>query len=179
MRHVRGEPPDGRQAVGLAHPLLHPLDGRQILTHADKPDRLAVPRAKRPERDAHRHLVSVAPLQADLVAPGLATGPLDPLPRLFEVHFPSEESLPGLAQRLLLGTATLGTGRMLMRTDYRGIQQQNAEVWILQFLHDRLEHAVLAPAIETLKDAVPLAKAFGQVTPRGAGFGDPHDGIDE
>ena len=74
VRDVGGEPPDGGQAVGLAHALLHPLDGGEILADADEPDRLALAGAQRPEGDADGHLVPVAPPQAELVAPRRAPG---------------------------------------------------------------------------------------------------------
>src|SRR2546427_10684896 len=73
-------------------------------------------------------------------------------------------------QRFRLRATAFGPGRMLMRPNNRGIQQQNAEVRILQLLHDRLEHTCFAPAIEALKNAVPIAKTFGQIAPRGAGL---------
>src|SRR5271157_2079211 len=82
-------------------------------------------------------------------------------------------------QRLCLGTTAFRTSGMLMGANYSGIQEQNAQVGILQLLHDGLEHAILAPAIEALKDAVPVAEALGQVTPGSAGLGQPQDGVDE
>src|SRR5260370_41417335 len=58
------------------------------------------------------------------------------------------ESATRSSQRLCLWTTAFGAGRMLMRPNNRGIQQQNTEVRILQLLHDRLEQACFAPAIE-------------------------------
>src|ERR1019366_8490027 len=83
------------------------------------------------------------------------------------------------AQRFRCGRAAFGASRVLMRPNNRGIQQQNLEIRILQFVHDGLEHSRLAPAIEALKHAVPFAEALGQITPGSAGLGDPPNGIHE
>ena len=63
------EAPDGGQAVGLAHALLHLLDRGEILADADEPDDLAVARAQGPERDADGDLAPVLPAERELVAP--------------------------------------------------------------------------------------------------------------
>ena len=89
------------------------------------------------------------------------------------------EAAARASQRLVFRCAALSARRVLMRADDRAIQEQNAKVRILQVLHDGLKYAALAPPIEALKNGVPFAKALGQVTPRSAGLGDPHDRIDE
>src|SRR6516165_5642125 len=94
------------------------------------------------------------------------------------MHFRAEATARS-SQRFRFRAAAFGASRMLMSPNNRGIQHQNPKVRILQLLHDRLEHACFAPAIEALKDAVPVAKTLGQVAPRSARLGDPQDRIDE
>ncbi len=108
---VRGEPTDRGQAVCLAHPLLHALDGGEILADADEPDHLALSRPQRPEGDADRHLEAVAPFQADLVAQRLRSGTGHGQPYLVEVDPPAEDRFPCLAQRFSLRHARDGFGR--------------------------------------------------------------------
>src|ERR1700724_4284705 len=82
-------------------------------------------------------------------------------------------------QRPRFGVASFGSCCMLMSANYRGIQHQNLDIGIFQQFHDLREHAVFAPAIESLKHTVPGAEPFRQITPRSAGLGDPKDGVDE
>ena len=81
-------------------------------------------------------------------------------------------------ERFGLGRTALCSCSVLMSPNNRGIQQRNAQVGILEFVRG-LQNARLAPAIETLKDTVPVAETLGQVAPGSACFGDPHDGVDE
>src|SRR5207237_2475765 len=124
------------------------------------------------------YLVSVAPLQADLVAPGLATGSLDPLPRLFEVHFPSEESLPGLAQRLLLGNARDGLRGAVEGGDAPvGVDRDQPRADRLEAqIPERLEIGiVLALVFEAaLREVIALGKRAGQ-----EGDGEQHGRVQE
>src|SRR6185369_8753429 len=80
-------------------------------------------------------------------------------------------------QGLVLGRAAFGARRVLVGADDGGIQQQHTEIRILQVLQDGAKHPGLTPAIEALKNAVPIAKPFGQITPRGTGLGNPQNGI--
>src|SRR5207247_9861005 len=69
--------------------------------------------------------------------------------------------------------------RMLMGSNHRGIQHQHLQVRIAKDLEDPREHAFLAPAVEALKDLVPVAKTLGQIPPGNSRLGDKEDGIDE
>src|SRR6516225_10751597 len=79
---------------------------------------------------------------------------------------------------LLLRSRVLLPGRMLMGSNHRGIQHQHLQVRIAEHVEDPREHAFLAPAVEALKDVVPVAEALGQITPGNSRLCDKEDGID-
>src|SRR4029453_7349260 len=130
------EPADGGEAVGLAHPLLHALDGREILPYADEPDHLAFPGAQRPEGDADGHLEAVATPQADLVAQRLGAGTGRGQPGFVEIDPAAEQRVPCLAQRLSFGYAGDGLRGAIEGGDpARGVDRDESRT-------DRLEDQI-------------------------------------
>jgi hypothetical protein len=65
-----------------------------------------------------------------------------------------------------------------MRPDHGAVEHEPLQVGVLQDLEHPLPDPLLAPAIEPLPDGVPVAEAFGEVAPGGAGLGDPEHGVD-
>ena len=68
---------------------------------------------------------------------------------------------------------------MLVRPDRRAIQNEPFQIGVLEGLEDPLPDPFFGPAIVPLPDGAPLAKAFGQIAPRGTGLADPKNGINE
>ncbi len=70
-------------------------------------------------------------------------------------------------------------GGVLVGSDHGTVEDQPLQVGVLQRLEDPEPDPLGGPAIEPLPDRVPLAEAFGDVAPGGAGLADPEDGVDE
>src|ERR1700688_627527 len=83
------------------------------------------------------------------------------------------------SELLLLRSRVLLPGRMLMGSNYRGIQHQHLQIRIAERLEDPPEHAFLAPAVEALKHSMPVAEALGHIPPGDARFSDKEDSINE
>ena len=66
-----------------------------------------------------------------------------------------------------------------MRPDHRAVEQDPLQVGVLQCLEDPLPDPLASPAVEPAPGGVPVAEALGQIPPRGAGPGDPEDGVHE
>ncbi len=66
-----------------------------------------------------------------------------------------------------------------MGSDHGTVEDQPLEVGVLQGLEDPEPDPLGGPSIEPLPHQVPLAEAFREVTPGGAGLADPEHGIDE
>ncbi len=66
-----------------------------------------------------------------------------------------------------------------MGADYGAVEDQPLPVGVLQLLEDPEPDPLGGPAIEPLPHRVPFAEALGEVAPRGAGLGNPEDGVDE
>jgi len=66
-----------------------------------------------------------------------------------------------------------------MRPDHGAVEEEPFQVGILQGQEHPLPDPLLGPAIEPLPDGVPVAEAFGEVSPGGAGLGDPEHGVHE
>ena len=96
--HVGGQAPDGGQAVGLAHALLHLLDRGQVLADADETRDLSVAGAQGPERDADGDEAPVLPPERELVAPRGRLVFVRRLPDLVEVDAGPEDRAPRLTQ---------------------------------------------------------------------------------
>src|SRR5262249_47465871 len=75
--------------------------------------------------------------------------------------------------------APFGARGVLMRPDHGAVEQEPLQVGVLQGQEPPLPGPLLRPAIEPPPDGVPVAEAFGEVPPGGAGLGDPEHGIDE
>jgi len=67
----------------------------------------------------------------------------------------------------------------VLRLDAGGIQLQFFQVYITERLGEALPDASFAPTIETPPNAVPVAEAFGEISPGDACFSDEKHGIDE
>ena len=109
MGHVGGEAAHRGQAVGLAHPLLHLLDQREVLADADQPDALAASRSERPERDADRDLAPVVSRELEFVARGKFSEFVGDPAHMVQVHAPPEDGRPRLAEGIR--RADTGDGR--------------------------------------------------------------------
>ena len=120
VRHVGGEAADRGEAVGLAHALLHLLDAGEILADADEPGHVTVARAERPEGDADRHLLPVAPSQPELVARRRLAAFRHRAPYVVETHAVAEDRLPRLVDRLVRPHPGDGLGRAVERGDTSG-----------------------------------------------------------
>jgi hypothetical protein len=64
-------------------------------------------------------------------------------------------------------------------SDHGTVEDQPLQVGVLQDLEDPEPDPLGGPSIEPFPRRVPLAEAFGYVTPGGAGLADPEHGIDE
>ena len=83
------------------------------------------------------------------------------------------------ASRARAGPPFWGASGVLVRPDARGVEEEPLEVGVLDGLEERGPDAALAPAVEPLEDGVPAAELGRERAPRGAGAGDPHDGVEE
>src|SRR5262249_11546808 len=88
------------------------------------------------------------------------------------VPTPARPGLP--CRRFFFDAGGAGVG-----ADDGGVKDEPLQVVVLQRGKDLLPDALLGPAIEAPPLAVPLAQTLGQVTPGGAGLGDPQDGVEE
>src|ERR1700679_2826031 len=68
---------------------------------------------------------------------------------------------------------------MLVRPDYTGVQKQPLQVGVLEFAEHVFPDSLLGPTAEPTPHRVPVAEAFGQVSPRCPGLGDPENSIHE
>lgn len=68
---------------------------------------------------------------------------------------------------------------MKVSANDRGIEHHPFQVRVLQRVKDSLPDALLGPATEPLKDAVPLTESFRQVAPRRSRPHDPQHGVEE
>ena len=61
----------------------------------------------------------------------------------------------------------------------RGIEHHPLQIGVLQCVEDLLPNPFLGPAIEPLKDTVPVAESFRQVAPRCSRASDPQHRLHE
>src|ERR1700676_4264286 len=66
----------------------------------------------------------------------------------------------------LLRSRVLLPGRMLMGSNHRGIHNHHPQLRIAEHFKNPRKHAFLAPAVEALKHAMPVAETLGQIPPR-------------
>jgi len=72
-----------------------------------------------------------------------------------------------------------GSGGVLVRSDHGAVDDHPLQVGVAKRLEDPLPDPLLGPAVEPLPNRAPFAKAFREVTPGGAGLGDPEHSVDE
>src|SRR5262249_47279457 len=70
-------------------------------------------------------------------------------------------------------------GGVWVGADDGGVEDEPLEILVLKLPEELAPDALERPSAEAFPDGVPVAEAFGQVAPGGAGLGDPQDGIDE
>jgi hypothetical protein len=68
---------------------------------------------------------------------------------------------------------------MLVGSDHRAIEDEPLQIGILQLLEDSEPDSLAGPPIEPSPHRVPVPEAFGKITPRSPGLGDPENGVDE
>ena len=66
---------------------------------------------------------------------------------------------------------------MKVSSNDRGIEHDPLQIGLLKCDKDMLPHAPLRPAVESLKDTVPLAESLRHVTPRRSPANDPQHRI--
>ena len=71
------------------------------------------------------------------------------------------------------------TSGVLVGSDNGRVEHHPFKVRLLQSLENRRPATLLRPAIKSLIDRIVLAEAFGQISPRRAGPGNPQHGIEK
>lgn len=66
-----------------------------------------------------------------------------------------------------------------MGSDHGAVEHQPLQIGVFQLLEDPQPDPLSGPAIEPPPGRIPVAEAFGQVTPGCPGLSDPEDGIEE
>src|SRR5262245_64915338 len=76
-------------------------------------------------------------------------------------------------------SAFFSPGGVRVGADDGRVEDEPLQVGVLEGLEDPLPGALPRPAVEAPPHGVPLAEAFGQITPGRARLGDPQDGVED
>jgi hypothetical protein len=64
-------------------------------------------------------------------------------------------------------------------SDHGAVKNEPLQVGLLQPLEGSEPGSLVGPPIEPSPHRIPVPEAFGEITPRGPGLGDPEDSVDE